>query len=105
RLIGSLLDKLDFANLDTASFLLGPHAPKGWSPSYKGVQPLVLKGLTSEVTEAETIILLRKFMPLLPKTQVLDENPTTRLLDNIVGLLIWVIDRFKTPEGREVASA
>jgi len=43
--------------------------------------------------------------PLLPTIAVFDQNQTTRLLDNIVGLLPWLLEHFKTEDGRSTASA
>lgn len=104
RLISTFLDKLDFKSGAVSSILLDPSAaPSGWSPGYRGLQPLILKGLIAEQTEADSLNLLMKITPLLPVNPVFDENETTRLLDNIVGLLPWITEHFKTPEGQAAA--
>jgi hypothetical protein len=63
--------------------------PRAWDPPFKGIQPLIMRGLLSPVTQA----LCRKALHVvcnLPCALLFDAGPS-RILMNITGQLPWML--------------
>lgn len=66
-----------------------PSPPKnGKVPAFEGVQPLVLKGLTSAVSHGSALEVLSRIT--IPLCDSIFGSPETRLLMHIMGLLPWL---------------
>eukprot|EP01114_Cavostelium_apophysatum_P016622 TRINITY_DN4773_c0_g1_i3.p1 TRINITY_DN4773_c0_g1~~TRINITY_DN4773_c0_g1_i3.p1 ORF type:complete len:1182 (-),score=328.56 TRINITY_DN4773_c0_g1_i3:44-3589(-) len=86
NLLSQFLKRVDFNDKSIQNVFRGS-IPQ-WEPSFIGVQPLVLKGLLSPITEPSTIKVLSQLTPL-PCSDVFHPHPS-RLVANVVGLLPYL---------------
>lgn len=101
KLLSKLVDRFNFSDRAVQNVLLAS-IPKAWDTTpFAGVQPLVLRGLLSPVTEPDTVELLSKFTLLMTHSEIfhLDDS---RIVANMVGLLPWLVlnvDAWKRDRG------
>eukprot|EP00005_Dracoamoeba_jomungandri_P002734 CAMPEP_0174260120 /NCGR_PEP_ID=MMETSP0439-20130205/8855_1 /TAXON_ID=0 /ORGANISM="Stereomyxa ramosa, Strain Chinc5" /LENGTH=2486 /DNA_ID=CAMNT_0015344291 /DNA_START=51 /DNA_END=7511 /DNA_ORIENTATION=- len=87
KLLYKLITRFSFADAAVQNvFLTG--TPTDWDPPFVGLQPLVTRGLFSEMT-ADTCVELLSIFTLMPCPQVFQKEPL-RLLTNILGLVPWL---------------
>jgi hypothetical protein len=98
-----------FAKLDFSDPRIYQHfvdnAPTNREPAFTGLQPLLLKGLTSDFTANETIKLL-KHVALLPPENALvavHPNPQHRYLTSLLGLAPWLMANYEKEAGNKLA--
>jgi hypothetical protein len=91
KLLCQLFDKLNF-NDKYIQNVFSASIPKDWDPPFKGLQPLILKGLFSSISEEKAIEVLSK-LTLLPCDPIVHAD-TGRAIVNLVSLIIvsWLTD-------------
>jgi hypothetical protein len=107
-LLKKMIEKYNFANDSNVSdvLLADEVVPKNWGDAtFQGVQPLLLRGLMSEATAPKTIALLIELSPLLASHQVFCVDQAVGAIDNILGLLPWLLFNFGSKETVNYASS
>jgi len=86
-LLGIILERISFHDKAVQHVFLASR-PKDWATRFLGIQPMLLKGLLSPVTEPVTIEVVIKISEL-PLNEIFHPDPT-RLLTTILALLPWL---------------
>eukprot|EP01094_Clydonella_sp_ATCC50884_P014201 TRINITY_DN2456_c0_g1_i3.p1 TRINITY_DN2456_c0_g1~~TRINITY_DN2456_c0_g1_i3.p1 ORF type:complete len:994 (-),score=436.38 TRINITY_DN2456_c0_g1_i3:1990-4971(-) len=101
QLLLVLIEKLNFGE-EGAQNMVASSFPKDWACEFSGLQTLVLKGLLSESTLQNSVQLLQAFTLL--ECDALVELGPTRLVDNLLGQLPWLVAKLHT-QGQEERKA
>jgi hypothetical protein len=92
-LLMKLIDRMDIAST-AAQNVLFASLPSDWNPPFYGLQPLVLKGLLSPITEERSHLLIAKLLSV-NLDRLVDPSPS-RLALAITGLLPWIMQQIGT---------
>ena len=88
-LLAVILQQFDFDNEQFMDAMIG--APPGaWAAPFTGIQPLVMKGITSEKVEINARALLTEFLTI--DCPGLIDSKETRFLDNVIPLLPFLLE-------------
>ena len=87
-LLAVLLQQFDFNHPDIKK-IVNKKPPGKWVNAFHGIQPLILKGLASNLVEPNARALLNEFLSI-ECPELIDKSPF-RYLDNILVLLPWLM--------------
>merc|ERR1712137_53338 len=93
-LLAVILQQFDF---DDPSFmkLMCTDPPGKWAAPFTGIQPLVMKGITSEKAEENARALLAEFLTI--ENPSLIDSSSTRFTDSIIALLPFLLENVDSP--------
>ncbi|KAF9999884.1 Cell morphogenesis protein PAG1, partial [Modicella reniformis] len=84
KILEIVTNRLDLMDPPTLEFLL-PYFPDHWDSAFMGIQPLLLKGLRSTITEQISLRLLRRIL-FVPESALIDPSEH-RVVFLFLGLL------------------